>query len=618
MNPATLKIEEFLARTIVRLESRLEVLLRKSARYSWLRLAIFIVGTVWVGYFYSRDMGNGVAISTLVFVAVFLAAVKSHNRIIRSIRRHRIAVSIKQTHIARIHRDWESIENRDPAGVGASHPFSRDLDLTGQRSLQHLIDTSFSRGGSDRVREWLLETRPDPQESEQRQKLIGELVPLSSFQDRISLLSAEVSKEGNTRFDGDRLLAWLGTHRIDGRFNLILWLLGTLAVLTPILVGFRVTGFTSTNFWVYSLGTYVVVYFLNFRLYEHLFDEAEHLYSELNLFRPVLKYLERFRFSRGSELESLAAPFKMKGQPPSAYLKQVMWLSMAASAQKNDVARIVLNLLLPWEMYFARKLELYKVRLRDRLPQWLNALHTFEAAGAFATFGYLNPDFTFATLDSSASTSLLESRGLGHPLIEPKERIANDFDIDSLGDLALVTGSNMSGKSTFLRTVGINLVLARVGAPVNATFLKTAPVRLFTCINVSDSVNDGISYFYAEVKRLKNLLDELEKPDEYPLMYLIDEVFRGTNNRERLQGSRSLLRSLCKLEGAGIVSTHDLELTELSDHVSSMSNYHFREHISEGKMVFDYLLRTGPSPTTNALTIMKMEGLIDDEGEASA
>ena len=167
----------------------------------------------------------------------------------------------------------------------------------------------------------------------------------------------------------------------------------------------------------------------------------------------------------------------------------------------------------------------------------------------------------------------------------------------------------MSGKSTFLRTVGLNLCLAYAGAAVHAEVMRAVPLRLFTCIQVADSVTDGISYFYAEVRRLKELLSALEAEDEPPLLYLIDEIFRGTNNQERLIGSRSYIQALAKGHGVGLISTHDLELIGMAEGAPEIHNFHFREEISEGRMVFDYRLRPGPCPTTNALKIMRMAGL---------
>ncbi len=198
---------------------------------------------------------------------------------------------------------------------------------------------------------------------------------------------------------------------------------------------------------------------------------------------------------------------------------------------------------------------------------------------------------------------------MGHPLIEEEQKVVNDFAMHNLGDIVLITGSNMSGKSTFLRTLGINLCLAYAGAPVNAQSFSTSLFRVFTTIKVSDSVTEGYSYFYAEVRRLRALLDELQRPDRCPLFFLIDEIFKGTNNRERLIGSRAYIRALVGKNCAGAISTHDLELVKLADELPGITNYHFREDVVNGKMVFEYKLLPGPSPTTNALKIMQLEGL---------
>jgi DNA mismatch repair ATPase MutS len=187
--------------------------------------------------------------------------------------------------------------------------------------------------------------------------------------------------------------------------------------------------------------------------------------------------------------------------------------------------------------------------------------------------------------------------------------VGNDFTLERLGELVIITGSNMSGKSTFLRTVGVNLCLAFSGAPVPASAWCTMPFRLFTCITVSDSVTDGISYFYAEVRRLKALLEALHEAHPYPLFFLIDEIFRGTNNRERHIGSRAYIQALTGGYGVGLVSTHDLELVKLEHEMGGIRNVHFREAIAAGRMIFDYQLRPGPCPTTNALQIMRLAGL---------
>jgi DNA mismatch repair ATPase MutS len=165
--------------------------------------------------------------------------------------------------------------------------------------------------------------------------------------------------------------------------------------------------------------------------------------------------------------------------------------------------------------------------------------------------------------------------------------VSNDFAFQEMGQTIILTGSNMSGKSTFLRSLGVNLSLAYAGSVVNARQLNVGLLRLFTCIRVTDSVTDGISYFYAEVRRLKALLDNLQDSDAMPLFFLIDEIFRGTNNRERLIGSRAYIQALAGKNGIGFISTHDLELIKLADEIAAVKNYHFREHIEDDRLVFD-------------------------------
>jgi DNA mismatch repair ATPase MutS len=202
---------------------------------------------------------------------------------------------------------------------------------------------------------------------------------------------------------------------------------------------------------------------------------------------------------------------------------------------------------------------------------------------------------------------------MGHPLLPDAQKVCNDFTIDRPGFIGVLTGSNMSGKSTFLRTAGINLVLAYSGGPVDATHFHTAFFRLHTCIRISDSITTGISHFYAEVKCLKSLMNSLQAGHPLPLFYLIDEIFQGTNNRERLTGSRSFIRALANQAGVGLISTHDLELAHLAEEIPSLHNYHFKDTVSDGRLHFDYHIQPGPSPTTNALKIMALEGLPVDE-----
>jgi DNA mismatch repair ATPase MutS len=280
----------------------------------------------------------------------------------------------------------------------------------------------------------------------------------------------------------------------------------------------------------------------------------------------------------------------------------------AASLQTNQVLWPLVNMVIPWDMYFSMKMEDLKKELEPKLTEWLDDFYELEVLNSIANFGYLNPSYSFPDFEPEGKT-LLEASDLGHPLIHYTERVTNDFTVKQGNDLFLITGSNMAGKSTFLRTVGVNLVLAFAGAPVNASDFYTREFRVFTSINVKDSLEGGLSHFYAEVRRLRRLLDELEGDHSVPLFFFVDEIFKGTNNRERFQGSTAFLKNVAGKNGVGMVSTHDLELASLEEEISGLSNWHFAETIENGKMSFEYKIKEGPCPTTNALKIMQMEGL---------
>jgi DNA mismatch repair ATPase MutS len=275
-------------------------------------------------------------------------------------------------------------------------------------------------------------------------------------------------------------------------------------------------------------------------------------------------------------------------------------------------------LAVPWDVVWGYFLARRKAELAAALPQWLDIWHELEALSALATFAYLNPQYTWPVVHGQADQNggngpIFAATALGHPLIHAEGKVHNDFTIRQMGQIVIITGSNMAGKSSFLRALGVNLVLAYAGSVVNATSLESGLFRLFTCIRVTDSIVDGFSYFYAEVRRLKALLDAFHQPNALPLFYLIDEIFRGTNNLERLLGSRAYIRALAGARGVGFIATHDLELAKLEGESPFIHNYHFREEVHDGRMVFDYILRPGPSPTTNALKIMRLEGLPVEE-----
>ncbi|HEX8750213.1 MAG TPA: MutS family DNA mismatch repair protein, partial [Nitrospira sp.] len=359
------------------------------------------------------------------------------------------------------------------------------------------------------------------------------------------------------------------------------------------------------GYWMFTFGTYALIYLMTDQG-EELLEHAIGLHHEMERLSKVLRFLERHATREGSTLTQTCKPLMEPGRSPSSFTRHVARIFHGISVKAHPLVHLVFNAICPWDLFFAFRLRQFQERVRDRLPIWLDRLAEVEAASALATFAYLHPMYAWPTPSSSVG---LQSDKLGHPLIPASVRVTNDIQLSGLGTIHLITGSNMSGKSTFLRTIGINLCLAQAGAPVCATTFEWSRSRLACCIRVNDSLDAGLSFFYAEVKRLKVILDATADRAAPPVLFLIDEIFKGTNNRERLIGSRAYITALSAGNGFGLVSTHDLELTDLEKDIPSLTNEHFQETFSAGALSFDYQLRPGPCPTTNALRIMELEGL---------
>ena len=597
---------EALRRQISRLDGRLRRLDRLSRKFSRLRIALVLVG-ICCALVAERLLGSGFAWLTLgVFAAAFVAAAVWHRRVGRSGVRHAVWKRIKSIHVARLTHDWASIPQPPDMAPEPEHPFAADLNLTGPRSVHHLLDTSASYGGCARLRTWLLTPLDSPETVRERQQIVRELIPLARFRDRLNLHGILLGRQPQARWSADKIVDWL-REESPPPLTPWVWGLGGLALVNLALAALYAMG-QLPPWWAVTLLAYLVLYTYKHREVRNLFSDAYQLERVLRHLRAVLIYLESFPYGRTPHLAKLCEPYWRAASRPSASVRKIVRIAGAAGVQQSHLLGFLVNLLVPWDLFFANRLNQYKASAKATLPVWIHTWYDLEALSALATHSYLHPDNTFPEIVSQDGP-ILQARALGHPLLPDAERVHNDFSLDAPGEIALITGSNMSGKSTFLRTLGVNLCLAYAGAAVHAEALRAMPLRLFTCIQVADSVTDGISYFYAEVRRLKALLAAVDVEDEAPLLYLIDEIFRGTNNHERLVGSRAYIKALAKSRGVGVISTHDLELVGMAEAVPGIHNFHFREEISDGRMVFDYRLRPGPCPTTNALKIMRMAGL---------
>jgi len=588
-------------------------MLRQGERHSIIlsrsRMGIVILAILVCGILYQHEwfvIGNWVLAG---WACVFFGVARFHGRLEDRLTSLRMWLHIKRTNLARLRLDWEGIPQSKVEWSG-HHPYAGDLDIFGGHSLIRLLDTTVSNEGQTRLVSWVVDQndRPAPfPEWASRQELVQALTRFSGLRDRLRLVAKLVSP---VPLKGDRIHRRLQEAIPIPHLKLQLIVAGGLAGLTIVLLAIWAAGI-GPGYWVISLLCYGFLMFLVGGRLSHVFERTLDLHMELEKLAAVIGVLEKRSFQQGNPIRCVTEVFQKGPEQPSHAITQLARICSGLSVKGHPLIHIVINLIVPWDMAWTWYLHTVCQRLRPMLPVWLEQVAVLDAAMSLSTFAYLNPTYAWPRHreNPDAREVGLVTRAMGHPLLSHQQRVGNDFDLQSIGHLYLVTGSNMSGKSTVLRTVGINLCLAQAGGPVCAESWEWSWMQLHSCLRVGDSLEEGLSYFYAEVKRLKKILEAVGQAKTTPVLFLIDEIFKGTNNRERLLGSEAFIRELTKGYGLGLVTTHDLELASLENELPGLTNVHFQETVGEKELKFDYRLRPGPCPTTNALRIMAMEGL---------
>lgn len=598
-----LKRQKALRRTIDRLDRKINGMLANNKRLSQGRLATFLTG---IGLLFLPETKLK-WILVIVVGGLFLYLVLKHHWLYNRMKRYRIWRKIKQTNLARMKLRWSEIPEAPITNVHSYGALGKELDLVGPKSLHHLMDLSISELGSRRLASWLTQTEPDIHQTQKRQRVIRELASASHFRERLLLNFHLTTGE---KINSEKMTQWLHVPfseksiTVSLRLSIALILLTLLLILADNMVNFP-------DVWKISYALYILLFFSGVRRLTPVLKSAQDLDDELSVFKRVLIFLEKYPLHNYPHLSGVLTIIQDPEKRPSGKIRSLKITTACIGLRNNPIMTLLLNLFFPWDFLFAR----WTLRLRKQLckefPLWLNTLARLEAMNSLANFSYINPHYCFPKLleDDTEGVFVLDTHALGHPLIDPENKVTNHYSLGKIGDITLITGSNMAGKSTFLKTVGINLILAYAGGPVNADAFTARFFRIHTCIDVGDSLSDGVSSFYAEVKRLRKILDQIGQPNPIPVLFFIDEILRGTNNRERLIGSAALIRSLLQTRSAGLITTHDLELASLKTEDDGISNYHFTETLQDGKMLFLYRLKDGPCPTTNALEIMRIEGL---------
>jgi len=532
-----------------------------------------------------------------IFALIVLVVI--HDRVDRDLRRAARGMTHYERALARLDNKWIGAGNQGERFRDPRHVFSDDLDLFGRGSLFELLSTARTRMGERVLAGWLL-TPGEPAEVAARQESVKELRPGVDLREEIALMGDDL----RAALDDRRLGAW-GTEPAVIFFPGARWValaLSIAAVVTAITVMLEWTSLVPFLFVV--LGELIFMMATN-RATNQVAGSVGTPAHELRLIALLLERLEREPFSSPA-LAGMRARLLVDGTPATRQIQRLVGLVDRLDWARNLFFRLPAAALV-WMPQFAMAIEKWRIRYGPHVAGWVAAIGEFEAMSSLASFAYERPNAVFPELADS-SERFYDAQGLTHPLIPAAEAISNDVKLEGDIRLWIISGSNMSGKSTLLRAVGLSVVLGWAGAPVTASRLQLSRLRLGASMRTTDSVTDHRSRFYAEISRLKDVVD-LARSGE-PLLFLLDELLSGTNSHDRRIGAQALLVGLVERGAIGLATTHDLALAEIAEQLNGRAiNVHFEDHLEGGEIRFDYHLRPGVVARGNALELMRAVGL---------
>jgi hypothetical protein len=535
-------------------------------------------------------------------VVVFLILAVTHDNLIRKLRLRARAIAFYERGLARLEDRWAGNGESGERFLDSLHAYARDLDLFGAGSVFELLCTARTRAGEETLAAWLLAAAPID-EVVQRQDAVRELRVRVGFREKLFSLSETV----RLRVQPDALAAWGERLPVFAarRTRIVIRCLSALWILS--LVVWAVWGMGDVA---------VIVSLLNLawahRIYPRLQEAAESLEKAadgLEVLAGVLQLLEREQF-RAPKLLSLQATLKRDGLEPSEAIRKLARFAESIKSRENLFARI-LDIFTFWSAQLVFAAERWQREFGPAIRGWLKAVGEFEALTALAGYAYEHPRDVFPEFvmpGSGGSGALFVAEEMAHPLLPAGKAVPNDLKLGDGLQLLIVSGTNMAGKSTFIRSIGVNAVLAQCGAPVRAARLRLSPLTVAASICILDSLSGGVSRFYAEIHRIKLISDLAAGP--VPVLFLLDELLSGTNSHDRLAGSEFIVRSLVERNAIGMVSTHDLALTRIPETMEGRAaNFHFEDRFEDGQLIFDYKLKPGVVKTSNALELMRSTGL---------
>ena len=564
----------------------------------WLRLIVLllIVAALYIMW------SSGLLLLTVILmigVAVFLVVLSADQK-------NKALISNTET-LIQINREEMAIGRHEflkrPSGLEflpATHEYAADLDIFGRASIFQYINRTNSEQGNALMARWLLDIS-SPEEIFERQLAAKELSDKIKWRQQFQ---AHTKTNPLTIATATNVEKWVteANNFNAPRWKLLSYLLPGIAILSivlslagrlpsPVLVPFLFV------FFVYSL-------YISSKVMP-AYDQLGKIAAQLNSLSATLVWIED---------EAMNAPYlqKLKSQlgghsvPASAVIKQLSGILNRMDYRLNPVVFIPLNTILQWDLQHALQLERWKSKYGNAVQSWFTVLSEWEAINTLATFDFNHPDYCVPGITDTPGVFIAQE--LGHPLLTEEQRVTSSYSTSGLTQITIITGSNMAGKSTFLRSVGVNIVLSMMGAKACAKSLTLSHQKVISSMRITDNLEENTSTFYAELKKLKDVIERVKRHEH--VFLLLDEMLRGTNSLDRHTGSKALIKQLVTEHAVGIIATHDLELARLAeDHPGHISNYHFDVQVENDELFFDYKLKTGVCTSMNASILMKKIGI---------
>lgn len=584
-------------------KGQLQQVKKQIFRISMLRLTLFIAGVAGIYFFFSQTPLLIVCIC-LTFLPLFIL-VKIHNRFFIRKEWLETQARIIQEELQALSGDYSSFEDGKEY-VNPEHPYSFDLDIFGRRSLFQSINRTCTFFGKDRLAKWLQNHLHEKTSIEKRQEMVREISEHTLFREQFRV--AGLVHHGQSS-DAEKIQAWSQSpaqYLHAGWVKAFIW---GVPVINSLLLITSLIGWTSFSCLGLSFGIFLVLSFGIIKRATYIQETYGKQLKSLNGYARLIALAKAEDWKSAGMLE-LMERFNLNGQSPVQALQQLSKELDRLDLRNNQFLYVLLEGSIFFQLQEIVRIERWKVRYGQHISEWLETVGELDALCSLGTFAYNHPQYTYPELTEKPFYFLATQ--MGHPLMSVSQCVKNDATIPSRPFFLIITGANMAGKSTYLRTIGVNYLLACVGAPVCCERLKLHPNQLITSLRTSDSLSDNESYFFAELKRLKRIIDLLNQGQQ--LFIILDEILKGTNSMDKQKGSFDLIRQFMQMKANGIIATHDLLLGSLiKQFPEEIRNYCFEADIKDNELTFSYKLREGVAQNMNACFLMKKMGIILQE-----